>query len=473
MTKINLNIDMYRFLLLLSLLMSLIKANPFEGLTLISGKDANQNSFTHLVDNNNTIINIWEHDTDLASIAYLNSDSILFVPCRIPILDSTVRLPVGGRFKKMDWDGTIIWDYIVPEEICVPHHDIEVLPNGNILAICFEDRLQEETISKGKINNHDLMILDKIIEIEPQENNEANIVWEWKFWDRLIQEEFEDLENYMSLADNPGKLDINCNLPGNFVDQMLDWNHCNSIVYNNLLDQIMITSRRFNEIYIIDHSTTTLEAKTSSGGRYNKGGDFLYRWGNPQNYGYQGNYSEKKLFSPHNANWVPNGYPGSGNIIIFSNNHSESSSAVVEIVPPIDIQGDYLIDEAYGPFEFEWFHQSNFYSGYQSGAYRLPNGNTLITSTDQNLIFEISPSGSFQWSYSGDLEWSPRALKYYSNLTGYDTGDVNSDAVINVQDVVLIVGLVVSLDYNSAADLSSDGIVNVLDVVQLVNIILN
>ncbi|GIR57077.1 MAG: hypothetical protein CM15mP64_4890 [Candidatus Neomarinimicrobiota bacterium] len=35
-----------------------------------------------------------------------------------------------------------------------------------------------------------------------------------------------------------------------------DWKHLNSIDYNEDLDQIIISSRHHDEIYIIDHSTT-------------------------------------------------------------------------------------------------------------------------------------------------------------------------------------------------------------------------
>ena len=59
---------------------------------------------------------------------------------------------------------------------------------------------------------------------------------------------------------------------------------------------------------------------------------------------------------------------------------------------------------------------------------------------------------------------------YTSNIL---LGDVNGDTLINVQDIVLIVNLVLSAGYDSAADLNSDGITNVLDIVQIVNIILN
>ena len=52
-------------------------------------------------------------------------------------------------------------------------------------------------------------------------------------------------------------------------------------------------------------------------------------------------------------------------------------------------------------------------------------------------------------------------------------GDVNSDTLVNVQDIILVVGMILNAEYNDSADLNSDGIINVLDVVQVVNIILN
>ena len=51
-------------------------------------------------------------------------------------------------------------------------------------------------------------------------------------------------------------------------------------------------------------------------------------------------------------------------------------------------------------------------------------------------------------------------------------GDLNNDESLNVLDVILLVNLVLSGQYNDVADFNSDQILNVLDVITLINIIL-
>ena len=61
-----------------------------------------------------------------------------------------------------------------------------------------------------------------------------------------------------------------------------DWMHSNAVAYNAELDQVLLNVLEFNEFWIIDHSTTTAEAAGHTGGKHGKGGDLLYRWGNPR-----------------------------------------------------------------------------------------------------------------------------------------------------------------------------------------------
>jgi len=84
------------------------------------------------------------------------------------------------------------------------------------------------------------------------------------------------------VSEHPELMDINfgVNLNGNNAD----WIHFNSIDYNSDLDQIILSSRHLSEIYVIDHSTTSLEAAGHTGGNSGKGGDILFRYGMPNGF---------------------------------------------------------------------------------------------------------------------------------------------------------------------------------------------
>ena len=145
------------------------------------------------------------------------------------------------------------------------------------------------------------------------------------------------------------------------------------------------------------------------------GGDFLYRWGNPQVYD-RGNNADQLLDSQHGVNWIPEGFSGAGNLILYNNNYTNNNSAVFEIVTPLTESGNYTIETGhpYGPEGPEWMHTGGFHSNVQSGAFRLPNGNTLITDADDGRMFEVTNSGDTVWNfvYPGNNVMVARAQKY-------------------------------------------------------------
>jgi len=53
-----------------------------------------------------------------------------------------------------------------------------------------------------------------------------------------------------------------------------------------------------------------------------------------------------------------------------------------------------------------------------------------------------------------------------------DESDLNEDGIINILDVILLINLVLSNEYDLIADINSDNTLNILDIVLLVNIIL-
>ena len=52
-------------------------------------------------------------------------------------------------------------------------------------------------------------------------------------------------------------------------------------------------------------------------------------------------------------------------------------------------------------------------------------------------------------------------------------GDINSDGLLNVVDVVSIVNLILAGEYNELADINDDNTLNVTDVISIINLILN
>jgi agmatine deiminase len=73
----------------------------------------------------------------------------------------------------------------------------------------------------------------------------------------------------------------------------------------------------------------------------------------------------------------------------------------------------------------------------------------------------------------GNTASHPNAGWHTFNTLEFMLGDINGDNSINIQDIVLVINLVLSNEYNNLADLNLDETINILDIVQLVNIILN
>jgi hypothetical protein len=288
------------------------------------------------------------------------------------------------------------------------HHDIEPMPNGNILAIVWERKTEVEAIEAGRhpdlIPHFNARVdIDALIEIQPNPEGGGNIVWEWHLWDHLVQDYDPEQDNYGDIAESPELADFN--FP---PSRTSDYSHFNGVDYNAELDQIAVTASSLSEIWIIDHSTTTEEAASHEGGNCDRGGDLIYRWGNPEAYGV-GTGDEQMLFGGHNVTWIPADLPGAGHLLVFNNGVGRPEgtySSIDELSPPLEPAGTYLRveGEPFGPQELAWSYVDDppgrFYSWYISGAQRLPNGNTVICSGAGGEFFEVTPAGETIWEYT-------------------------------------------------------------------------
>ncbi len=419
-----------------------------------------QSTQTYLMDLDGKVLHTWKGD--LSSMqSYLTRDGHLFRLERDPDFPTFAAGGQAGRIREYDWDGNMLWDFEFANEKELTHHDFEIMPNGNILAISYDAKTPEEAIAAGRDPNHIPKAgiwPDKIIEVKPTRPSGGEIVWEWHMWDHLVQDLDSKKKNYGVIAENPGKININVQgdeggppmtaeqVEGMKKNRVLtsnatvenrgsDITHTNAISYNPALDQIAISVPGYGEIMVIDHSTTTEEAKGSTGGKSGQGGDILYRWGNPANYG-RGTKADQRLFGQHDVKWIPDGYPGAGNLTVFNNDIPDPNnklpgmwaalaaakspdpqvavgdvgnySAVFELTPPLEDNGTYqLPDNApYGPAEPTWVYTApdkySFYSAFISGAHRMQNGNTFITSGATGRFMEVTPDKEIVWEY-----WNP------------------------------------------------------------------
>jgi len=283
------------------------------------------------------------------------------------------------------------------------HHDIEQMPNGNILIISWESHPYTDALEVGKLptNSENPVWCLNITEIEPTGTSGGNVVWSWSAWDHIVQDTDPTLPNYAVISEEPRKFDINFTYGAGATNGAgaSDWMHVNSIDYNSDLDQIIVSSLKFSEFWIIDHSISTEASATEAG-------DLLYRFGNPETYG-RGTADDRVLYHQHDAYWIEEGVDA-GKIMVFNNGRNrpegEYSSVLVVDVPDFD-GTTYPINEgvAFEPSSFEWRYpevlESEFYAQNISGANRLPNGNTLICEGPEGRIFEVTPDEEIVWEY--------------------------------------------------------------------------
>ncbi|NIR49204.1 T9SS type A sorting domain-containing protein [candidate division KSB1 bacterium] len=374
----------------------------YDGFTLFAPL---AHSNTYLIDNEGRLINSWESVFAPALSVYLLEDGSLLRAGDPGGNDTFTAGGDGGLVERFDWDGNLTWQFRYSNERHRLHHDIEPLPNGNVLMIAWELKTATEVHVAGgdtTLLSEGELWPDHIIEVQPTGPTDGEIVWEWHLWDHLIQDFDSTKANFGVVEDHPELVDIN------FLNNgRADWNHTNAVNYHPKLEQIVLSTPTLNEIWIIDHSTTTEEAAGHTGGNSGKGGDLLYRWGNPRVYRL-GTRADQKLFFQHDAQWIEPDVPGAGNILIFNNGGDRpegSFSTVDEIVTPIEKNGSYTRspDLPFGPMEPFWSYRaenpSDFFSRVISGAQRLPNGNTLICSGVTGTFFEVTQEKEIVWRY--------------------------------------------------------------------------
>ena len=375
------------------------KPGVSSGFTLFTNGSAG----TFLIDNAGQVAHQWEHA--LVNAKLLPNGNVIGT--------------LTGYLYEMDPQGQPAWEYEPSQPM---HHDYLKLPNGNVLLLLTRNRSAEEAIAAGAnpqfVDPERGLTHDELVEVRPTYPVGGEVVWRWSVWDHLIQDFDRTKANYGDVAAHPERVDLNYALAElSRTDKQADradWLHANALDYHAELDQVLISARNFSEIWVVDHSVTQEEAAGRTGGRAGRGGDLLYRWGNPRAHR-AGTTAEQRLFWPHSAHWIPPGLPGAGNILVFNNGDEfegfeRNYSTVVEFEYPV-AAGKPVAPARGQPFaparpawEYVGDPPASFFSQRTSSVQRLANGNTLVLAGLQGTMFEVTPGGEMVWQYINPLD---------------------------------------------------------------------
>ena len=402
---------------------------------------------SYLVDRCGRLINEWER----ASIPGLSS---YFLPNGLVLRTAKVTSPfffqasTGGLIELINWENELVWSYTFNTPTIIQHHDVKYMPNGNLLVLIWERIGTQVQIELGRdierLSSPSLWS-EAVLEIEPIGMDSMQVVWEWHLKDHFVQDYDSTRSNYGIISENIHKVDINYAGPGWWDDE--DWWHVNSVDYDPIRDEVILNSRNNNELWIIDHNTTTAEAASEKG-------DLIFRWGNPEAVGLGGPV-DLLMYGSHGVYKIPPGFPNEGEIIFFNNGWDRPSgalqySSVDRFKPIFNPDGSYARDTngIFLPRSMTevYSNPGEFYSTYLSNAQQLENGNTFINEGGSGTLFEVDTIGNIVWEFVSPVDTRGpmvqgttsgskdifRAYSYPADYPGFDGRDLIPGDVIEL-----------------------------------------
>eukprot|EP00929_Paragymnodinium_shiwhaense_P014834 TRINITY_DN122800_c0_g1_i1.p1 TRINITY_DN122800_c0_g1~~TRINITY_DN122800_c0_g1_i1.p1 ORF type:complete len:504 (-),score=34.78 TRINITY_DN122800_c0_g1_i1:58-1455(-) len=376
---------------------------------------------TYLINNDGCVMHTWQAKR-ATFVAYLRSNGNLVRDGNE--LELAPQFNAGGAagyVEEVTWDNELVWCWsALPRFRYLTHHDVELLPNGNVLVLCWEKKSKEEALAAGRLPE---LIPDGevwnnlVIEVRPDKSRcGADEVARWSQWDYLVQDFDASKANYVEdFSKHPHKYDINFCPPGGKAQARngglapgaheasglavfggagktgeCDWLHVNGISY---------TEKGRHAFVILSYNTPSevviLEWPPSDKG-------ILYRFGNPL-VPRLGDRFDRALFVQHSPEFVAEERAGKLRFILFNN-----GCAPLRMWSSVD---EYVLDLESGKFELQWTfgppcgHHGSFFSHHSSGVRRCPDGkNTLITMGPQGIVFEVTPDGQEVWRYICPIE---------------------------------------------------------------------
>lgn len=398
----------------------------YQGYTLYA---SNQYSSTFLINNCGQVINDWPSEYTPGLASYLDGDGALVRGGVYRDENSFINAGTGGILQRISWNGIVEWGILINNDSIGLHHDIHLMDNGNVLAIAWERISATEAIEAGRnpILIDEEVWSEVILEIEPIGLDSFAVVWKWKVKDHLIQDFDNQKSNFGSVADHPELIDFN------YINEIeKDWIHMNSIYYDEMRDQIVLSAREFDEFWIIDHSTTIEEAASHEGGSYGNGGDLIFRWGNDS--AFRNTESLKYLNNQHDVEFLED-----GSLLLYNNNDTDTKNSELIRLQPTVVNDRYVFNGSFQlDFEPEYLIEessSDFSSNILSSVDILPNGNILVNKGDRAEFREFTSDGQLVWLYKGTLSlFGPIEQGTFINgqtfkISKYDINDPRFDGL--------------------------------------------
>lgn len=347
------------------------KAGSYGGYTLFAPTVGCKT--TYLIDMEGNVVHRWESEypPGLYAVLLPNGNLLRAGAIKDPAPPATIG-GSGGIIQEFDWKGELVWEYKLFSPTEIQHHCFSRMPNGNTLILAWEFKSIKEVIAKGRdpktipasVFDRGMHYKGFWVDFVREVDKAGKTVWEWHMWDHI--------------GTGPTEFDINFKLPDptGGIYPNFDWSHFNTVDFIEKDDLILLNSRNFSEFYLVDHKT----------------GKLIYRWGNPSAYG-QGkapswyDNGDQQIFGSHHATYL-----GKDRFLIFDNG-SERPEGNRSAVFEIDRKTNKIV------WEYRTKTSNSFFSYRQGAAQRLPNGNTLITSTQNGHLFEVTKEGEVVWEF--------------------------------------------------------------------------
>lgn len=315
-----------------------------------------------LMDEHGNVLRKWSHQPgqSWSNVELLPNGDIIVPGADLPDKGAGGLADEKRYLLRMNWAGEVVWKLNIEA-----HHDAELTPSGDILTLTFERRQIPALHPRIPTRDDQLTLLS-------QEGKTLETI---SLYDVLSAK--PDLFPWVEVK--PTK-----SLDGQWIDLF----HCNSVewmrqkhlvgnhpVYD--LDNVLVCSRHQNRVFVVNWKRKEL----------------VWAWGKDQ------------LDGPHNATMLAN-----GNILVFDNGLYRKWSRVIQIDPTT---GEVV-------WEYKAKKQKDFYTPSKGANQRFPNGNTLISNSDNGQVIEVDPKGEIVWKYVNPLRSGQQERATIVRMKRYD-----------------------------------------------------